>query len=217
MDHRAASASPSTRWAATTARPRSCPGVLDYARAHLDDELILVGDTATLRGIAGELPRNVAIVPAGQVIGMEEHPASAIREKKDASILVATDLVRDGRGRRGRDRRTHRRGHGCGDPQARPPAGRRPAGARGPDGHRHGPVRAPRHRRQARLDPREPRPVRADGRDLRRAGARASRDPRVALLSIGEEKGKGEPASSARPSCSTPRTCGSSATSRAGT
>ena len=72
------------------------PGVLDYARAHPDVELILVGDTDTVRGIAGPLPDNVRIVHAGSVVGMDEHPAQAIREKKDSSILVATQLVRDG-------------------------------------------------------------------------------------------------------------------------
>ncbi len=36
------------------------------------------------------------IVHASQVIEMHEHPAMALREKKDASILVATDLVRRG-------------------------------------------------------------------------------------------------------------------------
>jgi phosphate acyltransferase len=72
------------------------PGVLDYARDHPDVELILVGDTDTVRRIAGELPANVRIVHAGSVIGMDEHPALALREKKDASILVATELVRSG-------------------------------------------------------------------------------------------------------------------------
>jgi glycerol-3-phosphate acyltransferase PlsX len=72
------------------------PGVLDYARASPRDELILVGDTATVTSIAGPLPPNVRIVHAGSVIGMDEHPALALREKRDASILVATDLVKTG-------------------------------------------------------------------------------------------------------------------------
>ena len=73
------------------------PGVLGYARAHPDVELILVGDTDTVRRIAGELPQNVSIVHAGSVVGMDEHPARALRDKKDSSILVATELVRDGK------------------------------------------------------------------------------------------------------------------------
>ena len=72
------------------------PGALDFARAHPGDELILVGDDATVRGLAGDLPPNVRIVHASEVIGMDEHPALALREKKDATILVATNLVRRG-------------------------------------------------------------------------------------------------------------------------
>jgi glycerol-3-phosphate acyltransferase PlsX len=72
------------------------PGALGFAREHPSDRLILVGDEATVRGIAGALPPNVSIVHAAEVIGMDEHPALALREKKDASILVATDLVRRG-------------------------------------------------------------------------------------------------------------------------
>jgi glycerol-3-phosphate acyltransferase PlsX len=72
------------------------PGALDHARAHADDRVILVGDEATIRAIAGELPPNVTIVQASQVIGMDEHPVLALREKKDASIVVAMDLVKNG-------------------------------------------------------------------------------------------------------------------------
>jgi glycerol-3-phosphate acyltransferase PlsX len=72
------------------------PGALDHARSHPEDQVILVGDESVVRSIAGELPPNVSIVPASQVIDMDEYPARALREKKDASILVAVDLVRDG-------------------------------------------------------------------------------------------------------------------------
>jgi glycerol-3-phosphate acyltransferase PlsX len=70
------------------------PGSLDHARAHPEDRLILVGDEAVIRALAGELPVNVSIVHASQVVGMDEHPALALREKKDSSILVAVDLVK---------------------------------------------------------------------------------------------------------------------------
>src|SRR4029077_8276649 len=39
---------------------------------------------------------NVSIVPASQVVGMDEYPALALREKKDSSILVAVELVKRG-------------------------------------------------------------------------------------------------------------------------
>jgi glycerol-3-phosphate acyltransferase PlsX len=74
------------------------PGTLDHARAHPEDHVLLVGDPARIRSAAGgDLPSNVEVVPASQVIEMHEHPALALREKKDSSITVACDLVKDGR------------------------------------------------------------------------------------------------------------------------
>ena len=73
------------------------PGAIDHAKAHPEDRLLLVGDEATIRSIAGVPPANVEIVHASQVVEMDEHPAKALREKKDATILVATDLVKQGR------------------------------------------------------------------------------------------------------------------------
>ena len=72
------------------------PGALDHAVAHPEDHVLLVGDEARIRAIAPTLPANVSIVQASQVIEMDEHPAMALREKKDATILVACDLVRKG-------------------------------------------------------------------------------------------------------------------------
>jgi glycerol-3-phosphate acyltransferase PlsX len=72
------------------------PGAIDFARSHPVDHVLLVGDDRVVRSAAGELPANVTVVHASQVVGMDEHPARALREKKDASILVATDLVRAG-------------------------------------------------------------------------------------------------------------------------
>ena len=54
-------------------------GALDHARAYPDDRVILVGDETTVRGIARDLPANVSIVHASQVVGMDEHPALALR------------------------------------------------------------------------------------------------------------------------------------------
>jgi glycerol-3-phosphate acyltransferase PlsX len=69
------------------------PGAIDHARSHPQDRVILVGDDATLRRIAGDLPANVTIRHASEVVEMDEHPARALRDKKDSTILVATDLV----------------------------------------------------------------------------------------------------------------------------
>ena len=72
------------------------PGSIAYARSHPEDEVILVGDTAVIAPLAAGHPANVRIAHASQVIGMDEHPALALREKKDATILVAMALVRSG-------------------------------------------------------------------------------------------------------------------------
>jgi glycerol-3-phosphate acyltransferase PlsX len=73
------------------------PGAVSYALAHPDDEILLVGDESQIRATAGSMPANVAIVPASEVVGMDEHPARALVRKKDSSIVVATELVKAGR------------------------------------------------------------------------------------------------------------------------
>ena len=74
------------------------PGALDHARSHPEDHLLLVGAPEQIRAAAGgDLPGNVEVVPASQVIEMHEHPALALREKKDSSISVGCDLVKSGR------------------------------------------------------------------------------------------------------------------------
>src|SRR3972149_3984569 len=61
--------------------------------------LILVGDEAT---IAHELRRHqvgglgIEVRHASQVVGMDEPPSQALRRKRDSSIRVAVDLVRAG-------------------------------------------------------------------------------------------------------------------------
>lgn len=44
----------------------------------------------------GGIPSAFQIVPASEAIGMDEHPAQAVRSKRDASINVAMDLVKRG-------------------------------------------------------------------------------------------------------------------------
>src|SRR5262245_17806894 len=73
------------------------PGALDHAAAHPEDHLVLVGDPTRIAAVAAMLPANVEVVAASQVVEMDEHPAMALREKRDASITVGCDLVRSGR------------------------------------------------------------------------------------------------------------------------
>ena len=74
-------------------------GAINYAASHAD-EVILVGDIPRIEREITEYgrgrPASVRFVDAPEVIGMGDHPAQAIRGKRRASIVVATDLVRDG-------------------------------------------------------------------------------------------------------------------------
>jgi glycerol-3-phosphate acyltransferase PlsX len=73
-------------------------GALLYAAENPSDEVVLVGIPERINAVAGaSLPANVTIEAASQVIEMHDHPALALREKKDASILVACELVKRGR------------------------------------------------------------------------------------------------------------------------
>ena len=74
-------------------------GAVDYAR-HSTDEVSLVGDAPRLErevlAYAKATPANVHFVDAPEVVGMGEHPATAIRTKRRSSIVVATNMVREG-------------------------------------------------------------------------------------------------------------------------
>ena len=62
-------------------------------------EVALVGDKAIIDAELirqGEAPSNYQIIHASEAIAMDEHPAQAVRTKKDASINVAMDLVKRG-------------------------------------------------------------------------------------------------------------------------
>ena len=61
----------------------------------------LVGDaqliTAALAVLPAAVRERASVVPASQVVAMEDKPREAIRRKKDSSMRVAIDQVRDGR------------------------------------------------------------------------------------------------------------------------
>jgi glycerol-3-phosphate acyltransferase PlsX len=73
-------------------------GTLSWARAHPADKVLLVGIPERISEVAGgPIPPNVEIVPASQVVEMDESPALALKSKKDSSIMVAMDLLKQGR------------------------------------------------------------------------------------------------------------------------
>jgi len=81
--------------------------ILEGARAALEAHpglfLHLVGDEARLRplmgtmGFKGEIATRCAIVHAASVVEMDDKATCILKEKKDSSIRVAAKLVRDGR------------------------------------------------------------------------------------------------------------------------
>jgi phosphate acyltransferase len=64
-----------------------------------DVDVLLVGSPDAIRSHlpGGAAPARVEILDASEVIGMDEEPASAVRAKKDSSIVRAAEAVRDGR------------------------------------------------------------------------------------------------------------------------
>ena len=73
-------------------------GAVDAAKKY-DCEIVLIGDEEQIRAeLHGEDPAvlHISIVHASEVIGMDEHPAEAVRSKKDSSVVVATRLVKEG-------------------------------------------------------------------------------------------------------------------------
>ncbi len=73
-------------------------GALEWARGNPATDLLLVGAEAKLAPyLGGGLPANVSIVEASESVAMDEHPATAVRRKRDASINVCMRLVKDGR------------------------------------------------------------------------------------------------------------------------
>jgi glycerol-3-phosphate acyltransferase PlsX len=67
-------------------------GTLAWARRHPDDTVLLVGIPERIQECAGgPIPPNV------QVVEMDESPALALKAKKDSSILVAMDLIKHSR------------------------------------------------------------------------------------------------------------------------
>ncbi len=67
-----------------------------YVRA---EELVLVGDSARIgSGLAAAgVPSGTEIVHASEAIEMHEHPAQALRKKRDSSIVVGARLLKERR------------------------------------------------------------------------------------------------------------------------
>lgn len=76
-------------------------GAVSAAKARPELEIALVGREAEVLAAlerAGGAPGNVSVVNASEVIDMHDNPATAFRIKKDSSITVGLNLLRDGQG-----------------------------------------------------------------------------------------------------------------------
>ena len=76
------------------------PASLQFLESTSDTRVILVGrpdaiDKALLR-VSAALRERVVVQPASEVVAMDDPPADALRRKKDSSMRVAINLVKDG-------------------------------------------------------------------------------------------------------------------------
>ncbi len=69
-----------------------------YARDRLGAELVLVGRREEIEKYLGADRHGIEIVDARDVISMEDDPITATRRKKDASMTVALNLLKNGEG-----------------------------------------------------------------------------------------------------------------------
>lgn len=73
------------------------PAALSMLRKQPDLEILLVGQSAAITGVLGnESHERLHIHEASQVVCMDEQPADALRKKKDSSMRVAINLVKEG-------------------------------------------------------------------------------------------------------------------------
>jgi len=74
------------------------PAALGFLKKDQDCRLILVGREDAIREYLpqGEPPARLSIHPASQEVAMDELPSRALRGKKDSSMRVAIDLVKQG-------------------------------------------------------------------------------------------------------------------------
>ncbi|HET9863836.1 MAG TPA: phosphate acyltransferase PlsX [Steroidobacteraceae bacterium] len=81
--------------------PECVPGALRALAADPDLELILVGNPEViepeLARLAPAVRARASVHAAASVVAMSEHPREAIRRRKDSSMRLAIDLVKEGR------------------------------------------------------------------------------------------------------------------------
>ncbi|SCX02736.1 phosphate:acyl-[acyl carrier protein] acyltransferase [Nitrosomonas eutropha] len=76
------------------------PSAVEYLRHDRDTNIILVGRpeilTKELNALNIQPDSRLRLYPASEIVSMDEHPAIALRNKKDSSMRVALNLVKNG-------------------------------------------------------------------------------------------------------------------------
>ena len=76
------------------------PAAVEYLKLFPNDTIVLVGIPdaigAELHALGAQTGVNLRIHPAAEVVGMDESPQSALRGKKDSSMRIGIDLVKNG-------------------------------------------------------------------------------------------------------------------------
>jgi glycerol-3-phosphate acyltransferase PlsX len=75
------------------------PAALSYLKKDSGCRLVLVGREEVIRSLLprGELPERLSVHNATEEVAMDELPSRALRGKKDSSMRVAINLVKEGR------------------------------------------------------------------------------------------------------------------------
>ena len=73
-----------------------CDGVSAFVTQEPDCNILLTGPADVVESLALRHPGRICAHPTTEFIGMDEHPATAVKTKKDSSIVVACRLVKDG-------------------------------------------------------------------------------------------------------------------------
>lgn len=75
------------------------PAAIHFVKSHPDTHILLVGK---LDQISSKLkryphdPERISVIDAEEIISMDEGPAQALRSKKNSSMRIAIDLIKDG-------------------------------------------------------------------------------------------------------------------------
>lgn len=76
-------------------------GVKEYLSGHnIPAKLFLIGDDVQVKELLAQHAvslENIKIIPSEQVIGMQEHPTKALKEKKKSSIAIGFHLLASGK------------------------------------------------------------------------------------------------------------------------